>query len=82
MGTALWLACGLSAFLLARIVPLRRRGWLAELAAGLLAALAAGLTATALDFGGWNEPDWRSGAFALLVAFAGVAVVRLFPRKP
>ncbi|HYC88028.1 MAG TPA: hypothetical protein VEO54_02355 [Thermoanaerobaculia bacterium] len=77
MGSVLWLGSGLAAWILARIIPLRRRprGW-GELAAALVIALLLGVLATALDFGGWNEPDWRAGAFAFFGAVAGVGVVR------
>ena len=78
MGVALWLACGLAAFLFARIVPVLRpaQRW-RECVAGIVTAVIAGLAATALDFGGWNELDWRAAAFAFLCAFAAVGVVRI-----
>lgn len=78
MGIVFWVVAGTVAFLLARIVPLaRRRAWLAELIASVATALLCGLLATYLDFGGWQEPDWRAGVFALLGALAAVGVVRL-----
>lgn len=80
MGLALWLAAGVAAVIIARIVPLALpRSPLAEVIAAPLASLAAGLAATALDFGGWQEADWRAGVFALLVALAAIGVVRLRP---
>jgi hypothetical protein len=42
----------------------------------LVASLLAGFTATALDFGGWAEIDWRAGAFVICCAFAGVGSAR------
>ena len=77
MGAALWLAAGVVAFLLARIVPLRRtRRWATELVIVLVAAFLSGVLATALDFGGWNEPDWRAGLFTLFVAAAAAGTLR------
>ena len=63
--------------MVARIVPLGRGGgrW-SELAAAIVTALLLGTLATALDFGGWNEPDWRAAVFAFLGAFAAAGVVR------
>ena len=81
MGAALWIAAGLGTFLVARTVPLRRTGpWLPELVVAILAAAAAGVIATALDFGGWNEPDWRSGLFALFVTAAALGFMRTVRR--
>jgi uncharacterized membrane protein YeaQ/YmgE (transglycosylase-associated protein family) len=66
-----------ASFGLARLVPLRRgRGWWGELAAALFGAALFGLIATALDFGGWREADWRAGLFAALGAFALAGLVR------
>jgi hypothetical protein len=71
MGLVLWLAAGAVAFVVARIIPLLRQAqWWPELVATLLTALTAGFAATALDFGGWNELDWRAGTFAFLCALA------------
>jgi hypothetical protein len=77
LGIALWLGSGVAAWILARIIPLRRgrRRW-GELAAALVIALLLGVLATALDFGGWNEPDWRAGVFVFFGTLAGVGVVR------
>ena len=78
MGVALWLLCGVAAFAAARSIRSGRPdGYLTELLTALLLAFAAGLAATALDFGGWNEVDWRAGTFALFVAFAAIGTVRL-----
>lgn len=77
MGVALWVACGVIAFFLARAVPVgRRKSWLAELLAALIAALLLGVVATALDFGGWREPDWRAGLFAVFGSFAAAGALR------
>jgi hypothetical protein len=77
VGIGLWLGSGFAAWILARIVPLRRgAGRWGELAAALTAALLLGTLATALDFGGWNALDWRAGVFAFLGAFAAVGVIR------
>jgi hypothetical protein len=83
MGIALWLGGGLVAFLAARLIPLRRPGglWI-ELIAALVVAGALGLVATALDFGGWREPDWRAGVFAMLGAFAAAGLVRAIRKNP
>lgn len=77
MGIALWIASGVLAFALARLLPFGRTPrWFAELAAATLVALLFGFLATALDFGGWNELEWRAGVFAFLGAFAAAGVVR------
>jgi peptidoglycan/LPS O-acetylase OafA/YrhL len=82
MGIALWLACSVAAFVFARIIPfLRLTQWWPKFVAATLAALAAGFAATALDFGGWNELDWRGGVFAFLCSFAVVALVRLIAAR-
>ncbi|HYC58348.1 MAG TPA: hypothetical protein VEK79_02165 [Thermoanaerobaculia bacterium] len=78
MGIALWLVSSAVAFFLARILPARRRRvWLGELSTAIVAALLLGITATALDFGGWNELDWRAGLFTFFGALTAVAVLRL-----
>jgi len=77
MGLALWLAAGIAAWLTARIIPAARSGWIGELLAAIAIAVILGLTATALDFGGWKEPDWRAGFFAFFGAFAAAGVFRL-----
>lgn len=86
MGVALWIAAGLAAWVLARLIPFARtKSWVAELALSLLAAVLLGLAATAGDFGGWKEADWRAGLFAFFGAFAVAGVFRLvtiFQRRP
>jgi hypothetical protein len=77
MGIGLWIGCGFVAVAVARIIPLLRPAqWLSDAWPAVVAAALAGLTATALDFGGWNEPDWRTGVFAFVSALAAVAWVR------
>jgi uncharacterized membrane protein YeaQ/YmgE (transglycosylase-associated protein family) len=74
----MWLAAGGAATAAARLVRAGRPPrWLGELALGLIAAVILGVTATALDFGGWREPDWRAGLFALFGAAAVLAMARL-----
>ncbi len=78
MGVSLWLLCGVVVFAASRAIrPARPDGYAGEFIAALVVAFAAGLAATALDFGGWNEVDWRAGAFALLCAFAAIGAVRM-----
>ena len=78
MGAALWLLAAVLAFTVARIIPSGRpRRFLTELLLSAGAALVMGVTATALDFGGWREPDWRSGTFVLFGVLAVLAVPRL-----
>lgn len=77
MGVASWVVSGIVAFVIARIVPFSRQThWKTELVTALLAALAAGLAATSLDFGGWNELDWRPIVFSFFVASVLVGIVR------
>ena len=71
MGIALWAVCGIIAMVVARIVPvLRQTQWLSDLLLSLLGALIGGVVATLLDFGGWNQLDWRAGLFACACALA------------
>ena len=78
MGIVLWLACAVTVFFLARYVPFARPApWAGELVTALLGALALGTLATALDFGGWNEPDWRAALFVLFGSAAVVGSIRL-----
>ena len=77
MGVASWFVSGIAAFLIARIAPFSRQThWKTELVTSIVAALAAGVVATALDFGGWQDLDWRSAAFAFCAALAAAGVVR------
>ncbi|MBV9495449.1 MAG: hypothetical protein JOZ54_14465 [Acidobacteria bacterium] len=78
MGLALWLAAGVAAVILARIVPLGRpQNPLPEILFGIVGGFLGGLAATARDFGGWKELDWRAGLFAFFVAAALTGVARL-----
>ena len=73
MGMALWLGCAVLVFFAARRVPFARpRGWIVELLEAILSAMLLGALATALDFAGWKEPDWRAGLF---VFFGSATVV-------
>lgn len=86
MGVALWIAAGLMAWIIARIIPASRpRSRIPELVLALLAGTLLGVAATAGDFGGWREPDWRAGVFAFFGAFTVLGVFRLvtiFRRRP
>jgi uncharacterized membrane protein SirB2 len=78
MGIALWLFSGAIAFTIARIVPFARRAsWFGEILVTISAAVLLGVVATALDFAGWREPDWRAGLFVLFGALAAAGVFRL-----
>jgi hypothetical protein len=77
MGIALWFVASVAAFFLARMTPWLRSAWLGELSVAILAGLACGVLATALDFGGWSEPDWRAALFAFLGALAVLGAFRL-----
>ena len=79
MGIALWLGCALVVFFaVRRVTHGRTKRWGGELFAAIASALVLGITSTALDFGGWNEPDWRAGIFVLCGSAAVVGSVRLF----
>jgi uncharacterized membrane protein YeaQ/YmgE (transglycosylase-associated protein family) len=83
VGIVLWVVSGFAAFFLARIVPPRaQRGWLAELAASLLTAALLGVLATALDFGGWKELDWRAGLFTFFGAMTAIGIIRALRTAP
>jgi hypothetical protein len=78
MGIAMWAGSGVIAFFVARNVPaVRTPKRLLELTIAIVVALLFGMTATALDFGGWRELDWRAAAFCFFGAMAAVAVTRL-----
>lgn len=81
MGAALWVAAGVAAFLVARIVPLRRKPvFVAELILAVITSVIFGIAATALDFGGWNEADWRALTFAFSGAMAVIGAMRALRR--
>lgn len=78
MGVALWLGCAMVVFFIARRVSYARPvRWTGELVTALLGALAMGTLATALDFGGWNEPDWRAGLFVFFATAAVIGALRI-----
>jgi hypothetical protein len=73
----MWLGAGIVVAMLARRVPYGRPAARApEGLAGVAASLGAGMAATALDFGGWRELDWRAGLFAAMCAIAVIGIVR------
>lgn len=77
MGVALWLLCGVALFAASRFIAAGRpAGFVSELLLVTGMSFAAGLGATALDFGGWNEPDWRAGVFVILCAFTAIGISR------
>ena len=86
MGVGLWILSAVAAFILARLVPAgRTRAWVAELALSIVAAVLLGLAATAGDFGGLREADWRAALFTFFGAFAVIGVFRLvtiFQHRP
>jgi hypothetical protein len=83
MGTALWITSAIVATVLARLVPYARRpAWTGEALVSLAAALLLGVLATALDFGGWQEPDWRAGLFTLFGALAAIGTFRFTMAPP
>jgi hypothetical protein len=78
VGAALWFLVAILAFSVARIIPFGRpRRFLIELLLAAGGAFVIGVTATALDFGGWREPDWRAAIFVLFGDLAVLAVSRL-----
>ena len=78
MGIVLWAACGIAAAIVARIVPvLRQTQWLSDVLLSLLGGVIGGVIATVLDYGGWNELDWRAGVFAFACALAFTGWMRV-----
>jgi peptidoglycan/LPS O-acetylase OafA/YrhL len=83
MGIALWMACALAVFFALRRVPFGRpASWLPELVTSVISGFLLGILATALDFGGWNEPDWRAALFVLFGSAAIAGAVRLIRFGP
>jgi hypothetical protein len=76
VGINVWLAAGGAAWILARFVPAGKAPEAEAIATFVMANLA-GVAATALDFGGWKEPDWRAGLFVFFCVAAALAIVRL-----
>jgi hypothetical protein len=85
MGIGLWMLCAAAAFFTIRNIRFGRpAGWIGELFTLLLGGLVLGGVATGLDFGGWDELDWRAGVFVVFGCFAiGGAgrMGRLFTRR-
>ena len=77
MGLASWIVAGMIVAALGRLVRTGRRGVALEAIVALVIAFIAGLAATALDFGGWSELDWRAITFAALCTAASIALVRI-----
>jgi hypothetical protein len=78
MGIALWIACAGVVFLAIRNIRFGRpTGWIVELIVVTISALILGAIATALDFGGWNELDWRAALFVLLGSAAVAGAIRV-----
>ena len=78
MGIGLWMLCAAAVFLVIRLVPFARpASWIAESFTAIISALVLGALATALDFGGWNEPDWRAALFVFFSVTAALAMVRV-----
>ena len=74
----MWAGSAVIAFFVARNVPAARTpAKLLELSVAIVMGLLCGLAATALDFGGWQEMDWRAGALCFVGAMAGLAAIRL-----
>ncbi|MEA2417233.1 MAG: hypothetical protein QOI58_3890 [Thermoanaerobaculia bacterium] len=77
MGIALWMTCAAAVFFAIRRVRFARpKGWIGELFTVVIGALVLGSVATALDFGGWNELDWRAGLFVLFGSAALAGAIR------
>ena len=63
--------CAAAVFFAIRTIRFgRSSNRITELFTVVISALALGGIATALDFGGWNEPDWRAGLFVVFGSFA------------
>ena len=82
MGIAFWLFAGGTACALGRFIPKLRQPWIGELLIALIASPIFGGIATALDFGGWRELDWRAELFVLSGSFTAIGVYRLLRGDP
>jgi hypothetical protein len=76
MGVSVWMIAGGTAWIIARFIPPGRLPAVEAIAA-IVAANLAGIAATALDFGGWNEPDWRAALFVFFWVAAALGLVRI-----
>ena len=82
MGIAAWIAAAALSTLIARMIRAARPArWWSEPAIALVAAVILGALATALDFGGWNEPEWRAATFIFAGTLAALASIRLIRLK-
>jgi hypothetical protein len=78
MGIALWMICAAAVFFAIRYIRFGRpSGWIGELFTAVTGALLLGAIATALDFGGWNELEWRAALFVFLGTAAVAGAIRL-----
>jgi hypothetical protein len=76
MGLVIWFASAAIAWAAVRFVPFGKAHAALEFLAATVAAGAFGLLATALDFGGWREPDWRAALFAFFGALTFLGAIR------
>lgn len=77
MGITLWLLAGGTACAVARVIRKLRQPLPGELLVALASSAILGGVASALDFGGWRELDWRAGLFSLLGSFTAIGFFRL-----
>lgn len=78
VGSLSWVVVALAATAIARrsAIGVRRRLVL-EITVAMLGAMLFGALATARDFGGWAQLDWRSATFAFLGALAAIGAARI-----
>jgi hypothetical protein len=75
----MWALSGLAAAALGRLISVGKdQRWPTEVLIAIGTALILGVVATMLDFGGWNELDWRAGIFAGFGALAAIGLLRLW----
>ena len=77
MGLPSWIAAGIVAFGISRLLRAASLHWAMELPLAVAAGIAGGCFATAADFGGWNELDLRAMTFCLMAGLSAVAIMRL-----
>jgi hypothetical protein len=78
MGIALWMTCAMAVFFAIRYIRFGRPArWIGELFTVVTGALLLGAIATALDFGGWNELEWRAAIFVFFGTAAVAGAIRL-----
>ncbi|HEY4640039.1 MAG TPA: hypothetical protein VII75_01725 [Thermoanaerobaculia bacterium] len=82
MGVALWLLAGGTACILGRFIRKLRQHPAGEWIVALLSSLILGVIATALDFGGWRELDWRAGLFVFVGSFSAIGFYRTIRGDP